>query len=205
MLTTYEVRWFNSGNIPLYIQSWFERSCLLPSTKLPENREDVYLYTPGCDYLGIKLRQGGLEIKWRDRDINKIEFNYLVKGNVEKWKKWRCSDSSEESFSLQQIGDNPVWVKVGKFRYSQLYQVVDKTPQPVSNHAGVDNGCSLELTNVEINGNKWWSIALEAFGENCDLQNNLHVTAELIFSDYDSFPLQAKNSYGYPNLLELAC
>lgn len=204
MLTTYEVRWFNSGNIPLYIQSWFERSCLLPSTKLPENREDVYLYTPGCDYLGIKLRQGGLEIKWRDRDINKMEFNSLVKGNVEKWKKWRCSDSSEESFSLQQIGDNPVWVKVVKFRYSQLYQVVEKTPQPVSSDAGVDKGCSLELTNVEINGNKWWSIALEAFGEDCNLKDNLHVTAELVFSDYDSFPLQAENSYGYPNLLEFA-
>lgn len=205
MLTTYEVRWFNSGNIPENIESWFKHSCLLSPTKVPEKREDVYLYTPRCDYLGIKLRQGGLEIKWRDRNINRMEFNSLVKGNVEKWKKWRCSDSSEESFSLQQIGDNPVWVKVGKVRYSQLYQVVEKKPQAVCDDAGVDNGCSLELTNVEINGNKWWSIALEAFGEDGNLKNNLHVTAELVFSHYDSFSLQAENSYGYPSLLELAC
>ncbi len=204
MLTTYEVRWFNSGNIPENIESWFKHSCLLSSTKVPEKREDVYLYTPKCDYLGIKLRQGGLEIKWRDRDINGMQFNSLVKGNVEKWKKWRCSDSSEESFSLQQIGDNPVWVKVGKVRYSQLYQVVGKKAEAVASDAGVDNGCSLELTDVEINGNKWWSIGLEAFGEDCDLQNNLHITAHLVFSNYDSFPLQAENSYGYPGLLELA-
>lgn len=204
MLTTYEVRWFNLGNIPENVESWFKHSCLLSSTKVPEKREDVYLYTPGCDYLGIKLRQGGLEIKWRDRDINGMQFNSLVKGNVEKWKKWRCSDSSEESFSLQQIGDNPVWVKVGKVRYSQLYQVVGKKAQAVFSDVGVDNGCSLELTDVEINGNKWWSIGLEAFGEDCDLQNNLHVTADVVFSRYDIFPLQAKSSYGYPGLLELA-
>ncbi|WP_414618983.1 hypothetical protein [Calothrix sp. CCY 0018] len=204
MLTTYEVRWFNLGNIPENIESWFKHSCLLSSTKLPEKREDIYLYTPGCDYLGIKLRQGGLEIKWRYLEKTAMQFSSVVAGNVEKWKKWRCSDSSEESFSLQQIGDNPVWVKVGKVRYSQLYQVVGKKAQAVSSDGGVDNGCSLELTDVEINGNKWWSIGLEAFGEDCDLQNNLHVTADVVFSRYDIFPLQAENSYGYPGLLELA-
>lgn len=107
-------------------------------TKVPEKREDVYLYTPGCDYLGIKLRQGGLEIKWRYLEKTAMQFGSLVKGNVEKWKKWRCADSSEESFSLQQIGDNPVWVKVRKVRYSQLYQVVEKTLQTVFSDAGVD-------------------------------------------------------------------
>lgn len=204
MLTTYEVRWFNSGNIPLYIESWFKHSCLLSPTKLAEKREDVYLYTPGCDYLGIKLRQGGLEVKWRYLQKTRINFGSLVEGNIEKWKKWRCSDSSGESFSVQQIGDNPVWVKVGKVRYSQLYQVVEKKPQAVSSDVGVDNGCSLELTNIEINGNKWWSIALEAFGEDCNLKDNLQATADFVFSSYDSFPLQANNSYSYPSLLEFA-
>ena len=203
MLTTYEVRWFNSGNIPENIESWFKH-CLLSSTKLPEKREDVYLYTPGCDYLGIKLRQGGLEIKWRYLEKTAMQFGSLVQGNGEKWKKWRCADSSEESFSFQQIGDNPVWVKVAKVRYSQLYQILEKTPQAVSSDTDVDNGCSLELTNVEINGNKLWSIALEAFGEDCNLKDNLQVTADIVFSSYDLFPLQAENSYGYPSLLELA-
>lgn len=204
MLTTYEVRWFNSGNIPENIESWFKHSCLLSPSKLPEKREDVYLYTPKCDYLGIKLREGGLEIKWRYSEKTVIQFGSLVEGNGEKWKKWRCSDSSEESFSVQQIGDNPVWVKVRKVRYSQLYQIRGKQPQAVSDDTNVDKGCSLELTYVEINGDKWWSIALEAFGEGCNLKDNLQATAELVFSNYDICPLQANNSYGYPNLLELA-
>ncbi|MEM6755234.1 MAG: hypothetical protein AAF630_19960 [Cyanobacteria bacterium P01_C01_bin.38] len=202
MLTTYEVRWFNSGNIPENIESWFKH-CLLSPTKLPEKREDVYLYTPGCDYLGVKLREGGLEIKWRYSETA-MQFGSLIAGNVEKWKKWRCSDSSGESFSLQKINNNPTWVKVGKVRYSQFYQIVEKKPQAVSDGVGVNSGCSLELTNVEINENKWWSISLEAFGEDCDLQNNLQATADFVFNSYDSFPLQAENSYGYPRLLELA-
>jgi hypothetical protein len=204
MLTTYEVRWFNSGNIPENIESWFKHGCLLSPTKLPEKREDVYLYTPKCNYLGIKLREGGLEIKWRYVEKTAMQFGSSVEGNIEKWKKWRCLDSSEESFSLQQIGDNPVWVKVGKVRSSQLYEIVEKKPQAVSNDANVDNGCSLELTNVEINGNKWWSIALEAFGEDTNLKDNLQATADFVFSNYDSLPLQAENSYSYPSLLELA-
>jgi hypothetical protein len=204
MLTTYEVRWFNSGNIPENIESWFKHGCLLSPTKLPEKREDVYLYTPKCNYLGIKLREGGLEIKWRYVEKTAMQFGSSVEGNIEKWKKWRCLDSSEEIFSLQQIGDNPVWVKVGKVRSSQLYEIVEKKPQAVPNDANVDNGCSLELTNVEINGNKWWSIALEAFGEDTNLKDNLQATADFVFSNYDSLPLQAENSYSYPSLLELA-
>ncbi|MEA5599290.1 hypothetical protein [Rivularia sp. UHCC 0363] len=202
MLTTYEVRWFYSGNIPESIESWFKH-CLLSPTKLPEKREDVYLYAPNCDYLGIKLRQGALEIKWRYPKSNVMNFGSVVEGNVEKWSKWRL-DSTGEAFQLTQIGDNPVWVRVAKVRFSQLYQVVANTVQPVSSDPNVDNGCSLELTNIEVNGNKWWSIALEAFGEDSNLKDNLQVTANFVFRNYDNFSLQAKSSYGYPSLLELA-
>jgi hypothetical protein len=54
MLTSYEVRWFNSGNILKDIESWFKHSCLLSPTKLPEKKQDVYQNTPRCDYLGIE-------------------------------------------------------------------------------------------------------------------------------------------------------
>lgn len=38
-----------------------------------------------------------------DRHFNVMQFTCVVEGNVEKWKKWRCSDSSGESF-------NPCWL-----------------------------------------------------------------------------------------------
>lgn len=203
MLTTYEVRWFNSGDIPENIESWFKHNCLVSPTKLPEKREDVYLYTPKCNYLGIKLRQGGLEVKWRCPETEIMQSGSSIKGNVEKWKKWRCYDSTGESFSVQQMTDNPVWVKVEKVRYSQLYTVVSKLPKAVSTDIDIDNGCSLELTSVEINETKWWSIALEAFGENFNLKDNLLATGDLIFRDYESLLLQTENSFSYPSLLEL--
>ena len=203
MLTTYEVRWFYSGNIPENIESWFKQNCFLASTKSSSEREDVYLYTPECDYLGVKLRQGGLEVKWCNPEKDTVHFGSLVEGNVEKWKKWRCSDFSGESFQFSQIADNPLWVKVKKVRYSQLYTVVLKLPKAVSTDIDIDNGCSLELTNVEVNGNQWWSISLEAFGKNCNLKENLYATAALVFETYNGFPLQATNSHGYPSLLKL--
>ncbi|MEM1392502.1 MAG: hypothetical protein AAF757_11120 [Cyanobacteria bacterium P01_D01_bin.116] len=203
MLTTYEVRWFYSGDIPENTEYWFRHSCVVSHSKLPEKREDVYLYTPNCDYLGIKLRQGGLEVKWRYPENSSIQFGSAVEGNIEKWKKWRCLDSSEESFEFAQIDDNPVWVKVGKIRYCQLYTVVSKLPKAVSTDIDIDNGCSLELTSIEINGDKWWTIALESFGENCNLKDNLQATADFVFNSYDAFPLQADNSYSYPSLLKL--
>lgn len=204
MLTTYEVRWFYAGNIPENVEYWFKHNCLLSPIKVPEKREDVYLYLPKCDYLGIKLRQGALEIKWRYPQSNAIRFGSLIEGNLEKWKKWRCLDSTEETFQLAQIGDNPIWVRVAKVRYSQLYQVTANTAKPVSTDTDiddVDNGCTLELTNVEINGNTWWSIALEAFGEHSKLKSNLQLTADFVFRDYNIFTLQVENSYSYPRLL----
>lgn len=203
MLTSYEIRWFNSGKIPENIQYWFKQNCLSTSTKLAEKREDVYLYTPKCDYLGIKLRQGGLEIKWRYPEISAINFGSLVEGNIEKWKKWRCLDSTEESFSLEQISENPVWVKVRKVRYLQRYQIQDKLPQAVSSDVNINNCCSLELTNIEINCNEYWSLALETSGEDCDFKDNLHVMADFLLKRYSFMPLKAQDSYGYPRLLEL--
>ena len=63
MLISNELRWFYPGNLPENIQLWFQQNCLLDPLKSPEAREDVYLYSPGCDYLGIKLRQRRLEVK----------------------------------------------------------------------------------------------------------------------------------------------
>ncbi|MCJ8279530.1 MAG: hypothetical protein MJK14_06260, partial [Rivularia sp. ALOHA_DT_140] len=196
-------RWFYSGDIPENTEYWFKHDCLVSHTKLPEKREDVYLYTPNCDYLGIKLRQGGLEVKWRYPEQAIMQPCSAVQGNIEKWKKWRCLDSSEESFQLAQFDDNPLWITVAKVRYFQLYTVVSKSPKAVYTDIEIDNGCSLELTDIEINGSKWWSIALESFGEDFNLKDNLQATGDFVFSNYDSFPLQTENSHSYPSLLKL--
>jgi hypothetical protein len=203
MLTTYELRWFSPGTIPQDIELWFEQNCLLEPLQPPEEREDIYLYLPNSDFLGIKLRQGRLEVKWRTAELGVVGFGEFVEGKAEKWGKWLCCDETKESFQPNLVLNNPCWVSVQKVRYSQIYQVLGESPQPVSSPEGVDNGCSIELTHLIIQETSWWSLALEAFGEDVRLMNNLQLTASYLFKNYQVFKLLAQNSYAYPRWLSL--
>ncbi len=84
MLLSNELRWFYPGKLPENIQLWFQQNCLIDPLKSPEEREDVYLYSPGCDYLGIKLRQGRLEVKWRQAELDTMYCSELVTGSGDK-------------------------------------------------------------------------------------------------------------------------
>ncbi|MCA1995017.1 MAG: hypothetical protein LDL41_23650, partial [Coleofasciculus sp. S288] len=68
-LTTLELRWFYHGTPPVEVEYWFSTDCPGELLRPPEEREDLYLYTPQCDYLNIKLRQGSLEVKWRKAEL----------------------------------------------------------------------------------------------------------------------------------------
>jgi hypothetical protein len=65
MLTTLELRWFSHGTPPKDVEQWFSVDCPGEFLGSLEEREDLYLYTPECDYLNIKLRHRSLEVKWR--------------------------------------------------------------------------------------------------------------------------------------------
>lgn len=204
MLTTYELRWFSPGKVPDNIKLWFEQRCLINPSSPPEERSDVYLYSPENSYLGIKLRQGRLDVKWRKAEIGVVKFGEFAEGNVEKWGKWLCYDPTEESFQPNQVLSNPTWVSVKKVRYSQLYQILpDFSPQPISADQSIENGCSVELTHIMIHENPWWTLAFEASGEDNRLMDNLQATANLVFNSYNGTKLQVRNSYGYPSWLSL--
>lgn len=128
MLTTYELRWFSPGMIPENIETWFKQNCLIDPIQPPEEREDVYLDSPKSDFLGIKLRQGRLEVKWRKAELGAVRFGDFVEGKAEKWGKWLCSDATEESFQPNLVLSNSSWVSVQKVRYSQLYKGRGESP-----------------------------------------------------------------------------
>ncbi len=206
MLISNELRWFYPGSIPEDMEHWFKQNCLFDSLQSPEEREDVYLYSPECDYLGIKLRQGRLEVKWRQSELGVVRFGDSIEGKAEKWGKWLCEDSTKESFQTKTVVSSPSWVSVQKVRYSQLYQIVPEfPPQPVSANQRIDNGCSVELTRLLIRENAWWSLAFEASGEEARLMDNLQKTASWIFNSYRGSKLLAADSFAYPSWLELVC
>lgn len=63
MYPTAEVRWFHRGKVPLDVMAWFLR--LHGEPEEPGHRVDYYLRLSDADALGIKLRDGRIEIKTR--------------------------------------------------------------------------------------------------------------------------------------------
>jgi hypothetical protein len=206
MLTTYELRWFYPGRIPENIAVWFKQNCLIEPLQPPEERSDIYLYSPESDFMGIKLRQGRLEVKWRKAELGTVYFGKFAEGKAQKWGKWFCCDSTQESFQPKTVLDKPSWVSVEKMRYLQLYQFIpNSSPAPVSTQESIDNGCSVELTQLVIRDRIWWSLAFEASGEEACMMDNLQATAYRVFNTYPESKLLAVNSYAYPTWLALVC
>ena len=89
--------------------------------------------------MGIKLRQGRLEIKWRNAELGVVSWGG-VEGKLEKWGKWLCEDSTKESFRPEVL-EGKSWISVKKVRSQRLY-----------------DDCAIELTELNIKGNDWWTI-----------------------------------------------
>lgn len=202
MLTTTELRWFKLGTLPKEIFQWFQQD-QLGDLAPPEEREDVYLYTPGCEYMGIKLRQGRLEIKWRKAELGSLRFGEKVEGKVEKWGNWLCEDPTQQSFQPQDVVGK-LWISVKKKRSQRKYQVISgESIVAGSVNQSIDQGCNVELTQLSINSNDWWSLAFEAFGEDDYLSDNLKAVTSDVFKNYQGLELQPQDSFAYPSWLSL--
>lgn len=184
MLITIELRWFYPGTIPTQIEHWFNQESLGGQIESPETREDWYLYLPTCDYLGIKLRQGKLEIKWRQAEFKVLRFGDFVEGKAEKWAKWTCEDPTSKCFIPAEVAGKESWLSVKKKRSQRVYA-----------------DCAVELTQLDINGKDWWSLAFEATGEDDKLMDNLQTVASQVFQSYPGSKLQGKDSFAYPSWL----
>lgn len=203
MLPSIELRWFYPGNLPEEVSVWFKAGNLGQPLALPEQREDIYLFVaPDCDYMGVKLRhavtalpnlrghlanprgQGRLEVKWRRAQLGTIRFGNLVEGKLEKWGKWFCEDATGESFQPQGVATKSEWIRVKKVR-----------------HWRTARDCNVEITQLDINGDSWWSLAFEATGEDRDAIANLQAVGSNILQNYACQQLQVQDSFAYPSWL----
>jgi hypothetical protein len=67
-----------------------------------------------------------------------------------------------------------------------------------------ERGCAAELTTIQVEGQEWWSLGLEAFGEENSLAETLMRTARHVLPPEQlSFSFDAAHSYGYPRWLAL--
>ena len=171
-LTTLEVRWFSSGEAPLEVKKWFENG--LGELSQPETREDRYLKLPR-DYLNLKLRQGNLELKWRQQELGCQTWGDRLEGKVERWQKWTCPKI------LAKLIPQAEWITVQKRRSQRHHENV-----------------SYELTQLTVQESAWWSLAFEAQGS--DFSRFTGVVSQ-VCQTYLGPKLLAEQSYAYPHWL----
>jgi hypothetical protein len=204
MLTTSEIRWFDQGKVPPAIENWFTANVLKENCQKLENREDWYLQIPGCEYLGVKLRQQRLETKLRVAELGILQLRNNVLAAPEQWLKSTCEDAKLENLITSEVIARGQWVKVEKVRSQIRYLVADdRSLTPASTEQNSPEGCNIELTELIINQTLWWTLGLEASGTEDNLNFNLETVAKKLFQTFPEQGLNLGNSYAYPKWLSV--
>jgi hypothetical protein len=189
---------------------------------------DRYLRLPGLDGLGIKLREGRIEIKQRQRKYGVLHLpgdtplherppqrdaqdKELEPGNasagravgqVESWRKWSFGLANRPLARLATPAAS--WIAVRKARSLRIYQIGEnQRVVPLATGDDALQGCSMELTDVEVFGQAWWTLGLEAFGDESALQEGLLTVAGHVVASHLPVALDVQDSYGYPKWLDL--
>ena len=189
---THEVRWFAPGKIPLPVQTWFKD---FGKRVVQPPRTDDYLLGVSAT-LGIKTREGSLEVKQRTAERGDYTFHPRLTGRVESWVKW--------SFPLATSGlpmnlDVAHWVAVHKARQLLLYTFSEDGEiklNPPGEYPTPFAG--LELTEVQLAEKEtWWTIGLELNGPPETGHTNLLRLAEHVLNSPPDELMHAQ-SLSYP-------
>ena len=159
-MESWEVRWFGRGAIPLTLQQWAEENSL---TTQPV-RTDYYLIHNAIGTMGIKWREGNIQIKElleKTSDLNPRE-HYI---------KW--SFNLKEGDQLENIRAQNEWIAVTKKRDLIKWQVIKGKLTEIETASEAPNGVELEISGILCREELWWTLALEATGNKEDLESVL--------------------------------
>jgi hypothetical protein len=169
-----EVRWIFPGRLEAAVATWFGR---YPAAK--ESQDDAYLLDPHLRGLSVKIRGGGaLEVKIYRGSQGTLDVEGRAHGHIESWQKW--------SFPFVPLGESSSgptgWRLVRKRRRISWFMVVGGRAQAGLPRLGEEPGCAVELTEVYMEGEAWWTLGFEATGPESLLRGELEDTAALVFA-----------------------
>lgn len=209
MYLTLEVRWFYPGPPPRRLVDWLARTSRLPAAQPP--RQDHYLRLDGQPALGIKLREGNLEVKTRLEDPREVALGPRAVGRVARWRKWSfplaqgtAPEAGGGTTSLERLlVPAPSWIAVDKARRLAAYRVgggMEAAIVPLG--VPLTLGCEFELSCVRAGGEEWWSVCFEAFGQESDLERALRAVTAGVLGHGWPVALDVEFSFGYPAWLD---
>jgi hypothetical protein len=169
-----EMRWIFPGQLQTSVIGWFER---FPART--ESREDTYLLHPQLPWLSVKIRGGtALEVKAYRGSPGILDITGRAHGHLVSWQKWSFPLSPRGHDSTYPAG----WIPVLKRRRISQFaptsgQVAARGPRPIQ-----EARCEVELTEVHIRGQRWWTLGFEATGPADLLRSELEATATAVFA-----------------------
>jgi hypothetical protein len=211
-LASHEVRWFFEGQANRHesLKRWFETVAPIPKSAgvgppvwkgRLDGEPDVYLLVPGSDDMGIKWREGELQIKGRLSSLGTQVFCGRHQGNVERWIKWSYKGIPVAYRRLFVTGEETglVTVSVQKTRAWRKVRLDTMTgkAQEVDAQTFVDRGLGFEFTDLEVAGKAYCSLAFEAFPDDSALDAAFTQAVESFLDGLES-DLAAAYSQSYP-------
>ncbi len=129
--------------------------------------------------LSVKVRGGGaLEVKVYHGSPGILEVVGRARGRLESWQKWSFPFSPPGPDRGERAGGRLVCKRRRISRFSRASsQIVARVPGP-----GQQPECGVELTEVRVRGQDWWSLGFEATGPAGLLRSELQATASLVFA-----------------------
>lgn len=193
MYPTAEVRWFAEGSLPDEVERWFRA---VAGEQSWEARTDRYVRPASPDGLGVKVRAGRLEVKRLAAVVGEDRLHERATGRVECWRKWSFPLGAGATL-YDARGD---WVSVEKRRQKGTFAVRNGDVERVQREEQAGQGCSLEVAEVEVAEQTWWSVGFEAFGtyEQIALLLYLRHAATHVFAAATPPALSAEQSMSYP-------
>jgi MFS transporter, PHS family, inorganic phosphate transporter len=167
-----EARWFVPGELDAAMAGWFAR---FPAGS--QAREDTYLADPQLGGLSVKLRHGrALEVKVYQGSPGMLEVAGRARGRLEWWEKWSFPSDPPS----QGGADFPGWRPVRKL----IRRFPTASGQTAAGTRGLDGEprCQVELTEIRIADQAWWTLGFEATGPDSLLCAELEAAAELVFA-----------------------
>ena len=212
-LASIETRWFFEGNASQYpeLRQWFESCTPFPraaGVRPPEwqgragGAPDVYLLMPGCTDMGVKWREGTLQVKGRTADLGVRSFGAAHAGKVQRWIKWtypevpaayRALFEANESHGLETA---PVY----KTRALRLISLDAAKPEEVAPGIVLERGVGFEMTDLELHGERYCSVAFEAFPDNAAAEAGFDAAVTGFLGELAE-PLGIDASMAYPDWL----
>lgn len=216
-LATIEVRWFFVGGIKMYpaLERWLMSSSPVPKDGIVaapvwqgrlDGQPDSYLVLPGSEDMGIKWREGALQIKGRVSALGTQFFCGRHQGRPEGWVKWSYSDlphAYQQLFAPQEQSELST-ILVTKTRALRKVRIdtLSGTPLEVAASGSFDRGMGIELTDLQAAGESWCSLAFEAFPDDRAMHACFNRVVDTFLDALTDIELTAAHSWSYPAWLQ---